>query len=207
MEWVIGLVLDNSKCGIMIDSPSAEIILKMIPLIKDRKFIINSISLVDRIEELLKTLVLADCGIVCLPIGEKGMPKSLNEKLKNTERLIERLTENGVRNENIYIDILLEALATEIESGKNAISTIKELKLKYPEVHAICGLSNISFGLPDRVNINSAFLAAAIIAGLDSVIMDITNSESRKILYASRALAGKDDFCVDYIKTSRRRGE
>ena len=89
MEWVVKLALENSKCGIMLDSPSSEVILKTIPKIGDRKLILNSVSLNERLKALLPTVVETQCGIVALPIGDSGMPKNFDEKFANAKKLIE----------------------------------------------------------------------------------------------------------------------
>ncbi len=203
MEWVVKLALENSKCGIMLDSPSPEVILRTIPKIGDRKLIVNSVSLNERLEALLPTVVETQCGIVALPIGQSGMPKNFDEKFVNAKRLIDILSAAGVSHSNIYLDILAEALATDDASGPVAMETIKAIKTTFPDVHVTCGLSNVSFGLPKRVNLNNAFLASAIFAGLDSVIIDITNASTKHALYASLVVAGKDEYCMDYLNSAR----
>ena len=104
---------------------------------------------------------------------------------------------------NIYLDVLAEALATDDTSGPVAMETIKAIKTTFPDVHVTCGLSNVSFGLPKRVNLNNAFLAAAVFAGLDSVIIDITNASTKQMLFASLAIAGKDEYCLNYLNSAR----
>ncbi|MEI6131774.1 MAG: dihydropteroate synthase [Bacillota bacterium] len=203
MEWIVDLVLKKSNCGIMVDSPSSEIILKVISNLNNRKFIINSLSLCERINELLPIVVEKKCGIVALPIGADGMPKTYEEKIENSIKLIDILTSAGVFHENIYLDILAEAIATDYKSGQVAIETIRGVRTAFPKVHITCGLSNISFGLPKRSNINNAFLASAVTAGLDSVIIDITNASTKQMLFSSLAIAGKDEFCMDYLNISR----
>jgi len=204
MQWVVGLALAHASCGIMIDSPSADIILQTIPLLHGRKCIINSVSLTERLDALLPTIVDTQCGVVALPIGENGMPKTTAEKFANAEKLIAMLSMQGVKHENIYVDVLAEALATDDASGPIAIETIKAIKGKYPHVHVTCGLSNVSFGLPKRVHLNNAFLAAAVFAGLDSAILDVTNATTKLALYASLAVAGQDEYCMNYLKEVRR---
>ena len=68
----------------------------------------------------------------------------------------------------------------------------------------VAGISNISFGVPKRININSAFLTATIVAGLDSVIIDINSTQMRVALSAALAVAGKDKYCLKYIKAMKK---
>ncbi|MDP2913096.1 MAG: methyltetrahydrofolate cobalamin methyltransferase, partial [Candidatus Omnitrophota bacterium] len=70
-------------------------------------------------------------------------------------------------------------------------------------VKTICGISNISFGLPDRNIINSAFLSMAIRSGLDAAILDPTDKRIISSIRASNALVGMDDYCAQYLKAFR----
>lgn len=113
------------------------------------------------------------------------------------------MIERGIDEGKIYIDVLAQSIAFDTQSALNAAETIKHIKTFYPNVHTICGLSNISFGLPKRVNINNGFLTLAIYEGIDSAIMDITNPDTKQMLYASLALCGKDQCCLDYLNAVR----
>jgi len=70
-------------------------------------------------------------------------------------------------------------------------------------VHTICGLSNISFGLPKRRLLNRAFVILAISAGMDSFILDPLDKELMSLLIAAEAILGKDEYCMNYIKAFR----
>ena len=72
-----------------------------------------------------------------------------------------------------------------------------------PDIHIVCGLSNISFGLPKRALINRTFLVAAMTVGLDSAIMDPLNHELMASLYAANAVLGKDEYCIEYLGAYR----
>lgn len=74
---------------------------------------------------------------------------------------------------------------------------------QFPGVHTICGLTNVSYGLPARKLINRAFLAAAITKGLDSAIIDPTDKLLNAMLKAVMLVIDKDDFCMDYIHAFR----
>jgi 5-methyltetrahydrofolate--homocysteine methyltransferase len=202
--WLVELALKNSKCGIMLDSPSPKVIKEAIKIIKDRKIIINSVTLTDRIDELLPVIKEAGAYVVGLPIDNVMMPETAKKRVDNASKLIEKITNFGIDIDKIYIDVLAEALSVGNENAMVTINTIKSLKELYPNVKTICGLSNISFGLPKRVNINCAFLTAAVVAGLDSAIMDITSQAMKTCLASSLAIAGKDDYCLEYISEIRK---
>ena len=77
------------------------------------------------------------------------------------------------------------------------------VKAALPEVKTVCGLSNISFGLPRRIHLNAAFLSMALAAGLDAAILDPSSQAMRTALLASEALLGRDEFCLSYIAGMR----
>ncbi len=199
LEALIGLVQESTSCGIMIDSPSPDVVKEAIKRVKDRPVIINSVTLTERLYELVPVAREYGAGIVALPIGEDGMPEDAEKRVENAKELIRILSENGIGHQGIFIDILAETLAVNQKSAFYAIEAVARLKALYPEVHTICGLSNISFGLPKRTNINAAFLTAAVFAGLDSAIMDITNDAMKAALFAALAVAGKDEYCMEYM--------
>jgi 5-methyltetrahydrofolate--homocysteine methyltransferase len=77
------------------------------------------------------------------------------------------------------------------------------IKGKYPDIHLTGGASNISFNLPARKFINRAFLILSMGAGMDSAIIDPLNAEMIALIYATEALLGKDEFCMEYIGAFR----
>jgi len=203
LEYVLGIVLESTDCGIMLDSPSPAVIEKAIGRITGRAVIINSITLQDRINELLPVVKSCKCGIVGLPIDKDGIPKTSEKRLENSLKLVEILQEAGVPEDRIYIDVLAEALAVENENARTTIDTIAALRKAQPDIHIICGVSNVSFGLPKRPDINAAFLNTAIYAGLDSGIVDITNEQIQSTIFISEMVAGKDEFCMEYLNYFR----
>lgn len=204
MLYAIDLVKKHSTMDIMIDSPNVTVILEAIKAVGDRNVIINSVTLTDRIHELLPVLrENPSLCVVGLPIGESGIPKTAEERVKNAGQLIETLKENGIGEDRIYLDVLVEALAVGDENGKVVLETIRLMKEKYPAVKTTGGFSNISFGLPKRMILNTAFLAMAMCQGLDSAIMDPAPDGMKKSYRAINALLGKDEYCMDYIDEIR----
>lgn len=199
MRWAVDLVLTHSRCNIMIDSPNVEAIQEALPYVQGRKVFINSISTDDRYEPLLPVIKETGASVVCLPIAGREIPAKAEERLKNADLLIEKLTAAGIAANNIYIDVLAEALATQENAALTTLHTIRLIKEKYPEIQTICGLSNISFGLPKRAQLNAAFLAMALACGLDAAILDCSSPRIQDMLYAAEALLGRDEYCMEYI--------
>jgi 5-methyltetrahydrofolate corrinoid/iron sulfur protein methyltransferase len=95
---------------------------------------------------------------------------------------------------------LVYPIGANTESAKATLEVIEQIMKKFPGAHTICGLTNISYGLPNRRLVNGAFLVAAIVCGLDSVIIDPTDKKLYGSLNTALMLMGKDEFCMGYVK-------
>jgi len=106
--------------------------------------------------------------------------------------------------EDIYVDPLIQPISVDTKNGLAAAETIRMVKESYPGVHAICGLSNISFGLPERKLLNQAYLVVCATYGLDAVILDPEDKRIMALVYASEALLNRDPYCGEYLKAYRK---
>ena len=203
MLWVIDLVQKHCDCGIMIDSTAQDVLVKAAAAVSGRPLMMNSTTITDRFETVVPLALRTGASLVALPIDDDGMPRTLEEKCAKIDLLIEKLRKAGIPDQRIFVDFLIETLATDGESAKVALAAISYVAKTYPEVQTTCGLSNISFGLPKRALINSAFVAAALVAGLTSAILDPSSPAMRAAFAAGQVVAGQDDYCMNYISFIR----
>lgn len=203
MIHVVDLILEQSNCGIVIDSSNADVIAETAAYIKNRPFILNSITMNERIDTLIPVSIKYDCEIIAMPIDTYGVSISVEDRLKNADILINRLSESGIDRKNIIIDMVVESLAANYESAVTILHFLKQFKNKYPDIKTLCGISNISYGLPDRPKINAAFLSTVIHHGLDYAILDVTSPEINSAIHLSNLLNGDDEYCMDYINYIR----
>ena len=202
LTHLVELALEHTECGIALDSPSAKVLLSAAEVVKGRPMIFNSVTACERIDEVLPAVVSMQAGVVALPM-KKRMPEGARERADIAEELIGRLTGAGVREEDIYIDCIVEALSAGDEKPRAALDAIRMIRSAHPLVHLTGGISNASFGLPGRALVAATFLAMAIAEGLDSAILDITSPAIKASLLAALALSGEDEFCMDYIRYTR----
>ena len=202
MEWVIGLARKHSGCGIMLDSPNPEIIRAAVPFAGDRKIFVNSITLDEKFESLYDLIREKHARVVCLPMTGRQIPETALQRLENAQLLSDKLKAHGVPEENIYVDALTEAVATASRAPSVTLETLRLLKER-TSVRTICGLSNVSFGLPGRVRLNVFFLAMCMAAGADALILDPTSVRMQEALCTANALLGRDEYCLEYINYSR----
>jgi 5-methyltetrahydrofolate--homocysteine methyltransferase len=132
-------------------------------------------------------------------MARASMPTTVQERVEVGSELIEQLTAQGVPLEKIYVDPLIQPVSVDTKMGPAALGAIYEIMTRYPGVNTICGLSNISFGLPQRRLINRAFLALAIGYGLNAAILDPTDQRLMGSLFAAEMLLDRDVYCQNYI--------
>lgn len=199
MKKIIQLILVHSDCGIMADSPNPSVLAEAAKFCGGRDLILNSVTVDERIDELAPVAAELGCSIVVLPINkEDGIPDNALGRLEGAKLAISKLVAAGVPEDKIFIDAICETLATCDTNAKTTIDTIRLVKSE-TGAKTVCGLSNVSFGLPKRSFINSAFLSAALFCGLDSAIIDPCSRELRKSLYSAAVVAGLDEYCMEYI--------
>jgi 5-methyltetrahydrofolate corrinoid/iron sulfur protein methyltransferase len=199
LKWIVEAVQEVTDLPLSIDSPDPEVIQTMLPLVKKTP-IINSITLEpSRIEGILPLVVANRTKIIALCQAEHEMAETADDKVRLAGRLVEKLTGAGVPIDNIHIDPLVYPLSTNPQSASATLEAIRGIMKGFPGVHTVCGLTNVSYGLPARKLINRAFLAAAIAMGLDSAIIDPTDKQLYAMLKAATLVVGRDDFCMDYI--------
>lgn len=195
LKLLADLVLEHTKCGIMIDSPNPYVIEPLLDRLGDRPYIINSVALDNRLMVLKGVIQSRGCGVVVLPMAEH-IPATAHERVECAKRLADEL---DIPHNRLYIDALAVSVASEYTSIKTTLDSIAAIRKALPEAHITCGASNVSFGLPKREIVNAAFLIAAIYAGLDSAIIDITRPAIVQAIVAGSLIAGYDEYCMDYI--------
>lgn len=203
MRWLIDLVQDTVDTPICLDSSDVEVLLEMMELIK-KPGMINSVSgETGKCEAIFPAIKDSDWKVVALTCDQNGIPTDPKVKFDIAETLIAQAQEYNIPVGSIFIDPLVTTLATTGDSLLSFNEAVRLIKGKYPDVHITSGLSNISFGMPYRKAINTQFLALAMSAGMDSAIMDPTSADMRATLYATDALLGNDDYCMNYLTAFR----
>ncbi len=207
LVWLVNTIQEVTDAPFSIDSPNPKAIEAALKANKNPKPIINSITdEKERYDAIMPLAVQFNTGIIALCMDDTGMPETIDERVVIAERLIGKLTKEGIAMEDIYIDPLIRPIGTGSHYGVVAIETIRRVKSEFPSVHIACGLSNISFGIPARKLMNQAFLVAAMAAGMDGAILDPLDKKLMSFMYATEALMGLDDYCMNYL-TKFREGE
>jgi cobalamin-dependent methionine synthase I len=167
--------------------------------------LINSISgESERLEKILPIVAEHGCEVIALAMDEKKIPETFEKRMEVIDKVLEATRAAGVADDKVYVDPLTMTIATMNQSALIACDTIRAVHAKYPEVHFTMGLSNISFGLPARKQVNRGLLILAMQAGLDSAILDPLDNDLQAAIVTTELLLGKDKHCLGYLKAARK---
>ena len=199
LKWMIDLVQEVTDTPICVDSPSAKSCIAAIPFCK-RPGLVNSVSLEgNKIDTIFPVIADTDWECVALLCDNDGIPDSVERRMKVFHGIMEKAKEYNIAPSRLHIDPLVVTLSTDQTALTVFAECCRQIKAEYPDIHITSGLSNISFGLPTRKNINQAFMVLAMNAGMDSAIVDPTNKNMIGMIYATNALLERDEYCLDYI--------
>lgn len=205
MIWLLGVVQKTTDLPISLDSPSPKVLKAGLEALDARKAMINSISLEEgRAETLLPLVVEYKTDVIglCMGAGQR-LPETADERCEFAGQLIAATRAAGVADDKVYIDPLVQCVSAAETQGIEFLLAIRKIHAAFPDVHFCAGISNVSYGLPQRTLLNRAFLSLAIWEGLDGAIIDPTDKGVMAQMYATLAVAGKDEYCMEYLTAVR----
>jgi len=204
MGWLAQVVAASTQVPICFDSSSPEALRAGLETCNRPGTIINSITAEsERVEKVLPLVEEFGTGVICLTMDDSGMPHDLEGRLRITRDIAALLEGRGIGIERAYFDHLVRPASTNPGQAPLVLKAIAATKAEFPEAHICLGLSNISFGVPARNNLNRAWLAMLVAAGADGAIIDPCEEGMMNTLCSSRALLGLDDYCMDYLTAYR----
>lgn len=204
MEWAIGIIRSETDLPLALDSSDPGVLAKGLDALSDTRTLINSAS--GEPERMSSVLALASkfaCPVIALAMDENGIPKTPRERLDVCRRIMDAAVELGIPESGVFFDPLVLPVSVDHEQGLLTLETLTSIRSEIPGAGTVIGLSNISFGLPDRHLLNRAMLSAACNLGLDAALLDPTEPGLMAAVAASEAVSGRDGFCRGYIKSYR----
>jgi 5-methyltetrahydrofolate--homocysteine methyltransferase len=210
LKWLVNVVQEAVKAPLCIDSPNPAALAAALPLHKNGQPMINSITAESaRLAAILPLVKKYDTLVVGLAMGDSGMPSGVDDRLAAVRAIASAVRKEGLPLSKVYYDPVICPVSTKQTEADAAVQTVRYIMTNAAEgrelagAHTICGLSNVSFGLPKRVLINRTYLTLMMAAGIDGLIIDPTEPQMINTYYATRVLLGKDDFCMEYITADR----
>lgn len=199
MKTVIKSIQSITDAVLQVDSSKIES-LEAGVRVYNGKAIINSVNGEKKSMDFVLPIVKKyGCGVVALTLDENGIPKTIEERVKIAEKIINEAEKYGIVREDIYVDCLTLTASAEQKAAFETLQALKNVKDKLG-VKTILGISNISFGLPDRDIINSSFLTMAMYNGLDIAIINPNSESMMNAVSAYKVLAEIDKSAEKYIK-------
>lgn len=214
MRWAVETVQEVSPIPPSVDSSAAEIIAAGLAAYDGRagRPIINSFA--PERPETLDMITENNARVIIMATSGTAMPQDAQERVENTNAIMEQVQSRGVALEDIFIDAIIFPISVDGQNGNYYFDAVRTIREAYGnEIHIGMGLSNVSFGMPRRKLINQTFIHLALEAGIDAGIIDPVqtklrdvfglDTESEPVKLATDMLLGRDDFCMSYIQAHR----
>lgn len=139
--------------------------------------------------------------VVCLCLDEDGIPSTAQGRIVIAKKIIKRAAEYGIDKKNLAVDALVMTISTDTNNAIETLNAVDYIRNTLG-VNTVLGVSNISFGLPNREAVNTAFYTLAMSRGLSAGIINPNSRPMMNAFFSYKALAGKDESCQEYIKSA-----
>jgi len=214
IQWMAKVVQEASRLPLSIDSSNPTILragLAACDAARGRPMV-NSVSL-ERADS-IPVAAEFKARVVASAAGEKDLPSTTEGRLENLARLFPKLEAAGIRGDAVYVDPLVFPVATDSANARSFLEAVAAVRKTYgPAIHITGGLSNVSFGMPNRKLINQVFTDLAVARGADSGIVDPLQINAKILAGLDRSaepyrlaqalLEGSDEFGAEYLTAHR----
>jgi len=206
MKWAVENIQRSVRAPLCFDSADRAVLETALDMNGDKPAMINSVKAEDdNLKKIMPLAVHHNTALIALAMDEHGIPKTVKDRLSACEKIATACQKHGFPLDNLFLDPLVLPVSTDIRQGRVTLDTLTRIKETFPGARTVMGLSNVSYGLPNRAGLNSAFLHMAIFAGLDAAIMDPLDQQMIGAVRIAEVLAGKDRHCRRYTRTFRKK--
>jgi len=202
LSWLVDLVQGVVDIPLCLDSADPKALSKALPLCKERPMV-NSISDEPVRWAILPVLKEHKPKVIALCMSETGPPSDIEDRVDIASRLLDRLTREGFALDDLYVDACVMPISTSQDQGAKLMFAISQIAQRYPGVHFSAGVSNVSFGVPQRKLLNETFMLLLMAHGLDAAIVDPCDPQMMINVLAAEALLGRDEYCGEYLRAFR----
>ncbi len=203
MADMVGLLQSLTDAPLCIDSSMVPALAAGLE-VYDGKALVNSVTgEEERLESVLPLVAKHGAAVVAICNDEEGISEQPEKRFQVARRIMERAIDHGIPAEDVVVDPLLMPVGAVNHAGRTVLELVRRVREEL-KLNTICGTSNGSFGLPDRIGLNSAFLAMLIGAGLTCGIVNPLHREVMAAIGGAEVMAGLDPKCKRWIKRCRR---
>jgi 5-methyltetrahydrofolate--homocysteine methyltransferase len=169
----------------------------------DGKALLNSVTgEEDRLERVLPLVKKYDCAVVAISNDDSGISEDIDVRFNVAKKIVERASDYGIAANDIVVDPLVMPVGAVNTAGRQVMELVKRLRTEL-KVNTTCGASNLSFGLPNRNGLNSAFIGMAIASGMTSAITNPLHGDLMQAVRGANVVMGHDPECRAWIAANR----
>lgn len=167
------------------------------------KALLNSVTgEEERLERVLPLVKKYGCAVVAISNDDSGISEDVNVRFDVAKKIVERAMDHGIPASDVVVDPLVMPIGAINSAGRQVMEIVKRLREEL-KVNTTCGASNLSFGLPNRNGLNSAFISMAIGAGMTSAITNPLHAELMQAVRGANVVMGNDPECTQWIRAYR----
>lgn len=205
MEWAVETIQQEVETPLCIDSADPAVLERGLKSRNGRPSLINSAKAEkESLDEVVPLASTYSAPLIALTMDESGIPKTVDDRLRAAEKVVSACENFGVVIEDVFFDLLVMPISTDVKHGLITLAAITEVKKQFPGCKTVLGISNVSYGLPARGRLNAAFLCMAVYAGLDAAIIDPLDHEISAAVKTAEVLVGRDRHCRKYTRAFRK---
>lgn len=194
----IKLIQDNFDTPLCIDSSIIDALKSGLEAYKGKALLNSVTGEEERLEAVLPLVKKYGCAVIGISNDDTGISEDINVRYAVAKKIVERAMDYGIPKEDVVIDPLVMPIGAINSAGQQVMELIKMLQNDLG-VNTTCGASNLSFGLPNRLGLNTAFIAMAIGAGMTSAITNPLEKEIMQSVRGANVVMGNDPECRDWI--------
>jgi len=203
MAHCVELIQSVTDLPLSIDSSVVPALIAGIQAAKGRPLVNSVTGEEERLEKVLPVVAEYGLPVIAITNDERGILFDPRERFAVARKIVERAERYGIARADVLIDPLAMPVSSVATAGTDLFDITRMVREELG-CNTVCGASNISFGLPNRQAINSAFIAMAIASGLTSAITNPLDEAVRQTIYAADVLMGRDEYCMAYITAMRK---
>jgi 5-methyltetrahydrofolate--homocysteine methyltransferase len=201
LEDIVKLVQSISEVPLCIDSSIVEALQRGLEAYQGKALVNSVTGEEDRLETVLPLVKKYDAAVIAISNDDTGISDDPEVRFTVARKIVERAMDHGIPKEDVIIDPLVMPIGAKRYAGRQAFDIIRRVRQELG-CNTICGASNVSFGLPNRNGINTAFLPMLIAAGMTSAITNPLEGKLKTAIMAADALMGNDENCTAWINAN-----
>ena len=198
----IKLIQGITDVPLCIDSSIVEALKRGLEAYEGKALLNSLTGEEERLETVLPLVKKFGCAVIGISNDDSGISEDINVRFDVARKIVERAMDHGIPKEDVIIDPLVMPVGAINDAGRQVLELIKKLQNELG-VNTTCGASNLSFGLPNRHGLNTAFIAMAIASGMPCAITNPLEKEIMQSVKGANVVMGHDPECSDLIMSFR----